>query len=53
MMGAFQENVLKGSFDWDSKCRPKNSANYGKRNKLFDHINAKKIGHKKTLELVL
>ena len=52
-MGAFTENVLKGSFDWDSKCRLKDSVSYGKRNELFDQTNEKQIGHKKTLELVL
>ena len=51
-MGAFQENVLKGRFNRARACN-KNSGNYGKRNKLFDHTNEKQNGQKKTVELVL
>ena len=51
MMGAFRENVLKGSFNKRLTCR--NSGSYGKRNKLFNHTNENKNGHKKTVELVL
>lgn len=52
MMGAFQENVLKGSFNRARTCN-KNPGNYGKRNELFDHTNEKQNDKKKTLDLVL
>ena len=52
MMGTFQQNVAKGSFNKQTSCPPPGS-NYGKRNKLYQKSNTDKNKIRKTLELVL
>ena len=51
MRGAFQSNVLKGSFNKQASCPP--PGDYGKRNELPTKSKAVKSKKIKTLELVL